>query len=92
MMIRPWPVLTQPPRASLSAIGDGSSGTLFPKIDPTVSLKLVRYSPPPSDAPEDDRSRWPFFVEHPVSAFFQIGDQWWLFKFNPSKSYEERIL
>lgn len=58
------------------------------QIDKTFSLSLVQYEPYTED--RDLNTRWPFFVNHPLSIKFTLNDQWWQFKFSPSKTYTER--
>jgi hypothetical protein len=65
--------------------------TFFPKIDPSLSVRMVRWQPSP-DNPRTltTHTRWPFYVDDPLAVYFSLEDQWWEFGFTPGSMYEER--
>lgn len=61
------------------------------KIDRAVKLKLIRWSPPDNDwSNQPPYTRWPFYVNDRLHAFFKVSDQWRTFTFDSGKTYEER--
>lgn len=70
-----------------------ASGLAFPAVDKKIDLRLCRFEPPAEDFLEGIRersTRWPFFVNDPLEVVLYLGDQWWVYKFTPSRFYEER--
>lgn len=64
---------------------------LFPAIDKTITLRLCRFEPAPEDRQHQrPYTRWPFFVEHPLTILFTLEAQFWQFYFSPGRQYEER--
>ena len=66
-----------------------------PVLDETTEVKMLKYEPSHDDddgtSDNTHHTRWPFFVENPLSIqFFLSSDQWWEFKFIPEEMYTER--
>jgi hypothetical protein len=73
--------------------GQSFSSNLFPAINWALEVRLCQWNPPVKDFLERIRernTRWPFFVEYPLTIRLRIGDQWWEYAFSPGKTYEER--
>jgi len=65
---------------------------LAPEIDDQVRLRLVRYEPVAveEETPIEYKTRWPFYVDHPMKVHFTAGTQWWEYSFTPGRTYTER--
>jgi len=57
-----------------------------------VALKLCSHQEPDDESGRMLKTRWPFFVDQPLSVQFALGNQWWQYDFNPGKTYQERSI
>ncbi len=65
----------------------------LPAIDYRIDVRMCTFEPPAKDflaGIRERRTRWPFFVEYPLSIVFWVADQWWQYGFTPGKQYEDR--
>lgn len=62
-----------------------------PVIDESLNLRMIQYEPHTDlESTVEHHTRWPFYVHHPLSILFRLGDNWWQYDFTPNKTYVER--
>jgi len=61
----------------------------FHAIDNRVNIRLSHYEPV-LELDELSNTRWPFYVDYPLDVRLYLGDQFWVYKFSPGKTYTER--